>query len=113
MDAGESGTDPAERRFLGRVVPASFVHRVVTIPAGCARPYEAEEWRDAIVVVDRGEVELEALDGERQRFVAGALVWLDGVLLRWIRSGPEEAAILVAVCRRPDRVSARLARRRP
>ena len=60
-------------------MPASFEHRVVTIPAGGARAYEAGEWRDAIVVVDRGEVELEALDGERHRFGCGALVWLDGV----------------------------------
>ncbi|MET0326712.1 MAG: hypothetical protein ABW122_02150 [Ilumatobacteraceae bacterium] len=113
MDAGEPATDPAERRFLGRLVPASFVHRVVTIPAGDVRAYEAEEWRDAIVVVDRGEVELEAIDGERHRFAAGAVVWLDGVLLRWIRSGSAEAAVLVAVSRRPTRVSVRPDRRRP
>jgi len=114
MDTGEP-TDPAPR-FLGRLVPASFEHRVVTIPAGGARPYDAAEWRDAIVVVERGEIELEALDGQRQRFGCGALVWLDGVMLRWIRSGRGDEAVLVAVSRPPagrDGVSARPGRRRP
>jgi hypothetical protein len=113
MAVGEPPGGPVERRFLGRIVPASFEHRVVTIPAGGVRPYEAGEWRDAIVVVDCGEVELEALDGECRRFGCGALVWLDGVMLRWIRSGPAEDAVLVAVSRRPGRVSARPGRRRP
>ena len=107
------GSSAPQRRFLGRLVPASFDHRVVTIPAGCARAYEAGEWRDAIVVVDRGEVELEAIDGERHRFGCGALVWLDGVMLRWIRSGQGEEAVLVAVSRRRARVSGRPGRRRP
>ena len=113
MDTDGTPAEPVPRRFLGRLVPASFVQRIVTIPAGGELRYEAAAWRDAIVVVDSGEVELEALDGECHRFDTGAVVWLDGVLLRWIRSGPGEAAVLVAVSRRPAAVSARPDRRRP
>lgn len=101
------------RRFLGRFVPDVFEHRVVTIPAGSARAYDEHEWRDAIVVVEQGEIELEALDGERHRFGRGALIWLDGVAVRSIRSGPAEPVVLVAVARRAARISACPDRRRP
>jgi len=104
--------EPGERRsFLGRRVPPWFDHRAVTIPVGAAIAYVDSDWRGAIVVVERGEVELEAVDGERHRFGLGSLIWLDGVRLRVLRNVGRQPAVLVAISRR--RVSAALDRRRP
>jgi glyoxylate utilization-related uncharacterized protein len=85
--------------FLGRRVPPCFVLRVVTVPVGSAVAYVEDEWRGAIVVVERGEVELEALDGERHRFGAGNLIWLDGVHLRVLRNAGEQPVRLKAISR--------------
>jgi hypothetical protein len=90
-----------ERAFLGRRVPAWFDHRVVTIPVGMAVAYRQDEWRGAIVVVERGEVELEALDGERHCFGVGDLIWLDGVRLRVLRNAGCRPVVLAAISRRP------------
>ena len=89
------------RVFLGRRVPAWFDHRVVTIPVGMAVAYREDEWRGAIVVVERGEVELESLDGERHRFGGGDLIWLDGVRLRVLRNAGSRPVVLAAISRQP------------
>jgi glyoxylate utilization-related uncharacterized protein len=85
--------------FLGRRVPPCFVMRVVTVPVGSAVAYVEEEWRGAIVVVERGEVELEAVDGERHRFGPGDLIWLEGVRLRVLRNAGEQPLRLKAISR--------------
>ena len=85
--------------FLGRRVPPCFVLRVVTVPVGSAVAYVEDDWRGAIVVVERGEVELEALDGERHRFGAGNLIWLDGVRLRVLRNAGGQPVQLKAISR--------------
>ncbi len=66
--------------------------------------------------IERGEVELEALDGERHRFGAGNLIWLDGVRLRVLRNAGGQPVELKAISRPSvpsHRVSATLDRRRP
>jgi glyoxylate utilization-related uncharacterized protein len=90
----------AEALFLGRRVPHCFVLRVVTVPVGSAVAYVEEDWRGAIVVVERGEIELEALDGERHRFGAGDLIWLDGVRVRMLRNAGGHPVELRAIFRR-------------
>lgn len=87
--------------FLGRRIPTCFDHRTVTIPSGCHHAYARDDWHDSIVVVEAGEVELEAADGERHRFGRGSLVWFDGIALRSIRNDAAEDAVLVAIARRP------------
>ena len=86
--------------FARRPLPSGFARRVVTIPPGGARAYDAAEWRDAIVAVERGEIELEGSDGERRRFARGDLLWLSGLSLRALRNRGAEPAVLVAVSRR-------------
>lgn len=92
--------DPGGRRsFLGRRVPLWFDHRLVKIPVGAAVAYVEDDWRGAIVVVERGVVELEALDGERHCFGDGDLIWLDGVRLRVLRNAGGQPVVLVAISR--------------
>ena len=71
------------------------------LAAGCERRYERSEWADAIVLVERGEIELECLGGTRSRFATGALLCFDSLPLRTLRNAGGEAALLFAVARFP------------
>jgi hypothetical protein len=93
--------------FRGRRLAPAFDARAVTVAPGRERAFEQAEWRDAIVVVERGEIELESLGGSRWPFGRGDVLWLVGLPLRALHNRGREPAILVAVSRaRP--VSARL-----
>jgi hypothetical protein len=76
-----------------------FDVRVVHVPPGCDRPYDAAEWEDAIVFVQRGEIELRGVSGAARSFGRGDLIWLEGVPLRVLRNRGREPAVLVAVSR--------------
>lgn len=86
--------------LLGRPLPRAFELLVVTLPPGRDRRFTAVEWRDAIVVVERGAVELVGPRGERLRFRRGAVMSLAGLPLRALRSGGPETAVLAVVRRR-------------
>jgi hypothetical protein len=101
MDDGD-----ARLSFLGRPIGPGCVARAVVLPPGTARPYREDEWRDALVVVERGELEVEACCGDRRSFVAGAVLWLVGLPLVTLRNPAAEPLLLVAVSRRhPDAVT--------
>ena len=72
--------------------------RVVEIPPGGERPYDGAEWAGALVVVDRGEIELDC-DGDRPRFAGGAVLWLAGLPVRGLRNPGAVPAVLVAFYR--------------
>jgi hypothetical protein len=74
--------------------------RVVEIPPGGERHYDGAEWAGALVVVDRGELELDCLDGDRPRFAGGAVLWLGGLPVRALRNPGAAPAVLIAVYRR-------------
>lgn len=78
----------------------AFVLRAVALAPGCDHDYHEDEWRDAIVAVRRGEVELEFLSGTCHRFGHGDLLWLTGLGLRALHNPGREPALLVAVSRR-------------
>ena len=80
--------------------PPGFEVRAVTVELGVPRIYDEAEWRDALVVVDRGEIELESVGGGSCRFGRGSVLCLVGLPLRVLRSRGTEAAVLVAVSRR-------------
>jgi hypothetical protein len=92
--------------FIDRPLPPSFELRVVALPPGHERPYDEGEWRGALVVVERGEVELECLAGGRLQCGAGAVLWLVGLPLRALHNPGLETALLAAVSRRCDEFSA-------
>jgi quercetin dioxygenase-like cupin family protein len=78
----------------------AFVWRAVAVAPGSRRPYDEAEWRDAIVSVTRGEIELECTSGARQRVRTGDVLWLAGLPLRALHNHGAEPALLVAVTRR-------------
>jgi hypothetical protein len=74
------------------------VRRVAVAPGG-TRAYDDAEWAGALVVVERGRIELEALSGGRRTFGRGAVLWLAGVPLRALHNHGLEPAVLVIVTR--------------
>lgn len=77
----------------------AFRLRSVVMEAGAARIYNESEWRDALVVVTRGELELDCVGGEACRFGRGSVLCLEGLPLRILRSSGTEPAVLLAVSR--------------
>ena len=95
----------AERlSFLDRPVPAAFEVRMLTLNPGRRHAYVDAEWRGALVVVERGAVELECLRGARRTFECGAVLWLEGLPLRALHNRRPEVAQLAAVTRTPTKV---------
>jgi hypothetical protein len=76
-----------------------FEIRAVGVEPGGHRIYHRGEWSDALVLVRRGQIELECLSGTRHRFGRGDLLWLAGLPLRALHNPGPEAALLVAVAR--------------
>jgi glyoxylate utilization-related uncharacterized protein len=73
--------------------------RAVAIWPGVERAYDEDEWRDAIVFVRRGEIELECLSGERRSFQRGHILWLANLPLRALHNRGDRPALLLVVCR--------------
>lgn len=88
------------RPLFATRLPSAFVRRVVVVPPGCERTYDEGEWRDAIVVVQRGEIDLECVNGGERRFGRGDVLYLSPLPLRALRNAGRESAVLVAVSRR-------------
>jgi hypothetical protein len=93
--------DPGEQAvtFVGRLVPACVRTCLFTIAPGRERPYVGAEWRDALVVVEAGTIELECVGGARPRFERGDILFLAGLPLRAIRNVGEAPALVSAVRR--------------
>jgi hypothetical protein len=72
-----------------------FERRIVSVPPGGELEYDEADWRDALVLVVRGEIEL-----GRERFARGAVLSLEGLRLRALHNQGAEPAELVAVRRR-------------
>jgi len=72
-----------------------FERRIVSVPPGGVLEYDEADWRDALVLVVRGEIEL---GGER--FGCGSVLSLAGLPLRALRNRGAEPAELVSVRRR-------------
>ena len=76
-----------------------FEVRLVAVAPGRSRAYDEPEWRDALVIVQRGQIELEGLNGSRQTFECGDVLWLAGLRLRAVHNRGREPALMVAVSR--------------
>jgi hypothetical protein len=51
----DGGSEWERLSFLGRRLPRGFAIWAISVEPGCRRGYAEGEWRDAIVVVERGE----------------------------------------------------------
>jgi hypothetical protein len=76
-----------------------FRRRVVDVAPGEELDLEPDRWRDALVVLESGEVELECAAGERSRFAAGAVLCLLPPV-RFLRNTHGDPARLITISRR-------------
>ncbi|HEX2300838.1 MAG TPA: hypothetical protein VHH34_20410 [Pseudonocardiaceae bacterium] len=96
------GHGPGQRgrlSFLFRRLGPTFERRVIVVAPGASRAYHETEWRDALVVVEHGEIELERTAGGFRRFGCGEVLCLAGLPLRALHNRGAEPAVLVAVSR--------------
>jgi quercetin dioxygenase-like cupin family protein len=84
--------------------PPGFELRAVEVEPGGHRIYHVAEWRDSLVALARGEIELECVDGERRSLERGDIFWLADLPLRALHNPGDRPALLLAVSRaQPDR----------
>jgi hypothetical protein len=95
MTARESAGDAL---FLDPL-PAGFARRVLRLAPGLELDLEASGLPDAIVVVEKGEVELECRSGTRRRFGCGSMIPIARPPIAHLRSVGPGPLVLVAVSR--------------
>jgi quercetin dioxygenase-like cupin family protein len=100
MDVERGG---AALSFLGACLSARFRMRELAIPPHGTLRYRSATWADALVVVERGELEVETVAGERRRFGHGSVLCLAGLRLRSLRNPGDTPCTLSAVSRRTRR----------
>jgi hypothetical protein len=71
----------------------------MTIAGGRDVAFDEAEWRDAIVVIERGSLDIECLGGNRSTFATGAVLCLDRLQLRTLHNAGNEPVLLFAVSR--------------
>jgi hypothetical protein len=76
-----------------------FRRRVAELAPDEELRIDAGRWRDAIVFLETGEVELECVAGECRRFAAGAVLCFPPPV-RFVRNSGSELARLIGVSRR-------------
>jgi FAD/FMN-containing dehydrogenase len=95
LSCGASG----DRLSVEAHAKKGFERHVVVIAPGAERPIVDAEWRDRLIVVEAGEVELECRGGARARFVRGDVLFVDGLSVCLIRSTGRVPAVLGTVAR--------------
>jgi hypothetical protein len=77
-----------------------FEIREICVPPRCEHAYVEAEWRDALVIVERGAIEVEFTGGGGCcRFVRGDILFLTGLHIRTLRNPGNEPAVLLAISR--------------
>jgi quercetin dioxygenase-like cupin family protein len=80
----------------------THVVRTVRVEPGDSLPYQEADWRDALVTVESGELELVMACGRSSFFQPGDLLWLQGLPLASLRNRGDEPTVLVAASRDPE-----------
>jgi quercetin dioxygenase-like cupin family protein len=90
-------TDPGG--LFASPLPTRFARRVVTMAPGEVRPSVEADWRDALVVVEQGALELECRGDRWQHVRQGDVLWLAGVPVVALHNLGAVTAVLVAIRR--------------
>ena len=88
--------DPDRISFLGARCPKNFRLRTLTLPQGDALDYQRADWVDTLIVVERGELDIECRSGARATFREGAIVVFAGLAVRRLRNSGSSPLVLSA-----------------
>jgi len=77
-----------------------FRRTTVRIDPGDCRPYRPSEWVDCLVVIEAGEVDLQATSGVRHTCHAGDVLWFTGLSLRCLINRGDTPVVITTVRRR-------------
>jgi len=91
--------EPDRISFLGRQCPENFrLSRVILQPRETLE-WRAADWADALIVVERGELEVELRSGTRAWFGEGAILVLAGLSVRRLRNSGRVPLVVSALSR--------------
>ena len=68
-----------------------------TVPPNDRMAYDDRQWRRALVVVEQGVLEVVCGTGERRVFTEGAVLYFDGLGLRWLVNPGVRPLLLTAL----------------
>lgn len=91
-----SASEERPVRIGGGALPPGFARRAHAIAPGDERAADAAGWGDAVVVVERGQIELTRRGGTRARFGRGDVVWVAAGSLRALRNPGRGRALHLA-----------------
>jgi hypothetical protein len=92
--------DDAEKvSFLCAPFPQSLRLRTVILQPQDALDYRRADWLDTVVVVERGELEMQCRSGARAWFGPGATLVFTGLGLRRLRNPGNAPLVLSALTR--------------
>jgi hypothetical protein len=77
----------------------AFAARAITVEPGGSLPYDADDWRDTVVVVHAGVIAVDTSCGVTWHFRKGDLLALDGMPIAAIHNPSDEPALLLATAR--------------
>ena len=98
---GRDGESDADGALPVPSLPgARFRRREVVVAAGDRQEFVDVEWRGAMVLVERGEIDLRCSRGRSRRFGTGALLFFDGLGLVALHNPGLVDTVLVALSRR-------------
>lgn len=92
------GADPIS--FFGSQCARSAVVRALILQPHDAIDYNEADWIDTLVIVERGELEVECRTGRRAVFGEGAVLAFVGLSVRRLRNARDRPLMLSAVSRR-------------
>lgn len=92
--------DPLDIDALAHRTRPGFEQRVVEVPPGEAMAFDARRWRDAIVFVLDGELDVDCASGVGHRFGRGDILCFARLAVRALRNDGPTPALLLAIRRR-------------
>ncbi len=98
--AGPYPVTNEDRPLLPGADRPGFRRTTVRIDPGDCRPYRSSDWVDCLVVIEAGEVDLEATSGVRHTCHAGDVLWFTGLSLRCLVNRGDAPVVITTVRRR-------------
>lgn len=88
---------PGRLSFLGGQCPRNFRLRTLILEPRDAIDYQPTDWATALVIVERGQLQIECRTGAQARFQEGAILAFAGLEIRRLRNPSSTPLVLSAL----------------